>query len=73
MRALPVDVVRALIAIVDCRGFTRAADQLFEPADLQRDRRLGAPKLLGGAGEPPAIDDSDQGPDDVDGKRAHCQ
>ena len=28
MRALPVDVVRAFIAIVDCRGFTRAAEQL---------------------------------------------
>src|ERR1700722_11905849 len=28
MRALPVDVIRAFVAIVDCRGFTRAAEQL---------------------------------------------
>ena len=49
MRALPVDVVRALIAIVDCRGFTRAAEQLgrTQPTISLQIRRLeeliGAP------------------------------
>lgn len=49
MRALPVDVVRALIAIVDCRGFTRAAEQLgrSQPTISLQIRRLeeliGAP------------------------------
>jgi len=42
MRALPVDVVRALIAIVDCRGFTRAAEQLgrTQPTISLQIRRL---------------------------------
>ncbi len=49
MRALPVDVVRALVAIVDCRGFTRAAEQLgrTQPTISLQIRRLeeliGAP------------------------------
>ena len=49
MRALPVDVVRAFIAIVDCRGFTRAAEQLgrTQPTVSLQIRRLeeliGAP------------------------------
>jgi DNA-binding transcriptional LysR family regulator len=49
MRALPVDVVRALIAIIDCRGFTRAAEQLgrSQPTISLQIRRLeeliGAP------------------------------
>jgi DNA-binding transcriptional LysR family regulator len=49
MRALPVDVVRALVAIVDCRGFTRAAEQLgrSQPTISLQIRRLeelvGAP------------------------------
>ena len=49
MRALPVDVVRALIAIVDCRGFTRAAELLgrTQPTISLQIRRLeeliGAP------------------------------
>jgi DNA-binding transcriptional LysR family regulator len=49
MRALPVDIVRALIAIVDCRGFTRAAEQLgrSQPTISLQIRRLeeliGAP------------------------------
>src|SRR3569833_2317809 len=54
MRALPVDVVRALIAIVDNRGFTRAAEQLGRtppPISLQI-RRLE--ELIGG----PAFDNT---------------
>jgi DNA-binding transcriptional LysR family regulator len=49
MRALPVDVVRALVAIVDCRGFTRAAESLgrTQPTISLQIRRLeeliGAP------------------------------
>ncbi len=49
MRALPVDVVRALLAIVDCRGFTRAAENLgrSQPTISLQIRRLeeliGAP------------------------------
>ena len=49
MRALPVDVVRAFLAIVDCRGFTRAAEQLgrTQPTISLQIRRLeeliGAP------------------------------
>ena len=49
MRALPIDVVRALIAIVDCRGFTRAAESLgrTQPTISLQIRRLeeliGAP------------------------------
>ena len=49
MRALPVDVVRAMVAIVDCRGFTRAAEQLgrSQPTISLQIRRLeeliGAP------------------------------
>ncbi len=49
MRALPVDVVRALIAIVDCRGFTRAAEQLgrTQPTISLQIRRLE--ELVGAA------------------------
>ncbi len=49
MRALPVDVIRAFLAIVDCRGFTRAAEQLgrSQPTISLQIRRLeeliGAP------------------------------
>jgi DNA-binding transcriptional LysR family regulator len=49
MRALPVDFVRAFIAIVECRGFTRAAEQLgrSQPTISLQIRRLeeliGAP------------------------------
>jgi DNA-binding transcriptional LysR family regulator len=49
MRALPVDVVRAFLAIVDRRGFTRAAEQLgrSQPTVSLQIRRLeeliGAP------------------------------
>src|SRR5579859_4717157 len=49
MRALPVDVVRAFLAIVDRRGFTRAAEQLgrSQPTISLQIRRLeeliGAP------------------------------
>lgn len=49
MRALPVDVVRAFLAIVDRRGFTRAAEQLgrTQPTISLQIRRLeelvGAP------------------------------
>ncbi len=49
MRALPVDVVRAFIAIVEWRGFTRAAEQLgrSQPTISLQIRRLeeliGAP------------------------------
>src|SRR5271156_4955496 len=49
MRALPVDVIRAFIAIVECRGFTRAAEQLgrTQPTISLQIRRLeeliGAP------------------------------
>ena len=49
MRALPVDVVRALVAIVDHRGFTRAAESLgrTQPTISLQIRRLeeliGAP------------------------------
>ena len=47
MRALPVDVVRAFIAIVDCRGFTRAAERLgrTQPTISLQIRRLE--ELLG--------------------------
>jgi DNA-binding transcriptional LysR family regulator len=49
MRALPVDVVRALVAIVDCRGFTRAAEQLgrTQPTISLQIRRLE--ELIGAA------------------------
>jgi DNA-binding transcriptional LysR family regulator len=49
MHALPVDIVRAFVAIVDCRGFTRAAEQLgrSQPTISLQIRRLeeliGAP------------------------------
>jgi DNA-binding transcriptional LysR family regulator len=48
MRALPVDVVRALVAIVDCRGFTRAAESLgrTQPTISLQIRRLE--ELIGG-------------------------
>ena len=49
----------------------RRADQLLQPPDLQRDGRLRAPELLGGAGEAAAVDNRNEGSDDVDGKRAH--
>jgi DNA-binding transcriptional LysR family regulator len=54
MRALPVDVVRALIAIVDNRGFTRAAEQLgrTQPTISLQIRRLE--ELIGG----PAFDNT---------------
>lgn len=54
MRALPVDVVRALIAINDFRGFTRAANQLgrTQPTISLQIRRLE--ELIGG----PAFDDA---------------
>lgn len=49
MRALPVEVVRALIAIVDNRGFTRAAEQLgrTQPTISLQIRRLE--ELIGGS------------------------
>ncbi len=48
MRALPVEIVRALFAIVDCRGFTRAAEQLgrSQPTISLQIRRLE--ELIGG-------------------------
>src|SRR5579875_2583388 len=54
MRALPVEVVRALIAIVDHRGFTRAAQQLgrTQPTISLQIRRLE--ELIGG----PAFEDT---------------
>ena len=54
MRALPVDVVRALLAIVDCRGFTRAAERLgrTQPTISLQIKRLE--ELIGG----PAFDNT---------------
>ena len=49
MRSLPVDVVRAFLAIVDRRGFTRAAEYLgrTQPTISLQIRRLE--ELVGGA------------------------
>jgi len=54
MRALPIDVVRALVAIVDCRGFTRAAERLgrTQPTISLQIKRLE--ELIGG----PAFDNT---------------
>lgn len=49
MRSLPVDIVRAFLAIVDRRGFTRAAEYLgrTQPTISLQIRRLE--ELVGGA------------------------
>ena len=43
----------------------RPADQVLQPAHLQRDRRLGTAERVAGLGEAAEIDDRDEGAEQV--------